>query len=266
MSRVLITGSSSYLARHLRPMLAGHEVREVDLLIGGDVTDPATWQQQRNFDPEVIFHLAGIRPMQALHEVDLALSVNVLSTALGLDFIASQRHPAVFVLASSYFASGSGVYGLTKRCAELLGSRQPSFRALRLGSVVSLDKPSGFSDFYRRLAADGGPVELPVPADMALPVIHPEDAASALLHLAVAPSEKLTRAVYGACGAMLSARQVMEAMYPPPEVVCRPEVGERALSGADPYLDATPLLQETNWRPSHDAGRLIAELLAAKSA
>jgi len=262
-ARILLTGSRSYLARHLEPLLEAHEVRGLDLIDGHDVTDPGLWRAQRDFEPEAIIHLAGIRPMQAPRDPELALRVNVLSTALGLDFAAAQHPSPTLVLASSYFATGPGVYGLSKRAAELIGSRYPRFRAARLGSVLSPDKPAGFSDFFRRLGGDADPVEVPIDPDLALPVIHPQDAASALLFLALAPAQRLTRQVYDAFGARLSPRQVISARTLPLQVVYRSEVGADALRGVRVDLSSAPLETDTGWRPIYDGPRLIAELVGA---
>lgn len=270
MARILVTGSDGYLARQLRPLLAGHEVEGLDVVRGDDVTDPASWQRFRDFRPVIIFHLAGVRPVQSEAEPLLAARVNVVGTTAALDFAASLARPPVLVFASSYVATGRGIYGITKRCGEMLGERyhalgKVDFRAVRLGSVISSDKPAGLSDFYRRIATEPSPVTVPVHAEFRLPVVYVSDAVAALAGLAFADAARLTRRTYDVFGPFVSAGEfarAVQALRPGLEVRYAPE--ERVVgtvSGVSMDLDTAPAERDFGWRPLCGQAELARNLV-----
>ncbi|MCC7106089.1 MAG: polysaccharide biosynthesis protein, partial [Chloroflexi bacterium] len=199
-----------------------------------------------------------------------AARVNVLGTATALEFAASLDNRPVFVFASSYVATGGGVYGVTKLCGELLGARfhqrgSVDFRAVRLGSVISSDKPAGLSDFYRRIAADTSPVTVPVGADLRLPVIFVDDAVAALAKLAFAGASRLTQRVYDVFGPFISARAFtdlvqqhrpgLEVRYEPDERV------EGTVGGVSLELDRGPASRDFGWQPECGPEELARKLV-----
>jgi nucleoside-diphosphate-sugar epimerase len=270
MTRILISGADGYLAKRLTALLADHELHGMDLARGDDVADAASWERFRDVQPEIVFHLAGVRPVQAEAQPALAARVNVLGTATAMEFAASFDHRPVFVFASSYVATGQGIYGITKLCGEQLGARfhqrgSVDFRAVRLGSVISSDKPAGLSDFYRRIATERSPVTVPVSAELSLPVIFADDAVAALAALAFADPDSLSQRVYDVFGPFISAGAFADLVSQHrPGLAVRYEPDERVegtVGGVSLALDRGAAARDFGWQPEYGPEELARKLV-----
>jgi GDP-4-dehydro-6-deoxy-D-mannose reductase len=130
MSRVLVTGSSGFIGRHLVPRLRaeGHEVIDV-CRTAGDVAEDATWKKFPRTD--VVVHLAAKSFVPDSWDAPgLFLRTNVLGTVAAMEYC--RAHGARFVFPSSYMYGASvqqpipegaalvanNPYSLSKKLAE----------------------------------------------------------------------------------------------------------------------------------------------------
>lgn len=149
MTRVLVTGASGFLGKHLVPRLRaeGHETTTLDHA-SGDVSDPATWNRLAPAD--VVVHLAAKSFVPDSWESPGAfLRTNLSGTVEALEYC--RRHRAHLVFLSSYIYGGvvqqpisessalvaSNPYALSKKLAE----EACQFYADRFGVSVTVLRP-----------------------------------------------------------------------------------------------------------------------------
>jgi GDP-4-dehydro-6-deoxy-D-mannose reductase len=120
--RILLTGASGFVGRHLVPALSAAFPEAVITADHVDVTDKeAVYDSVRDASPDACIHLAGITNVaSARDEPDLAWSINLLGTL--------NLARAVLMLAPScrfVFASSAEVYGASFRFGQRLDESAP---------------------------------------------------------------------------------------------------------------------------------------------
>ena len=176
------------------------------------------------------------------------------------------------------------MYGCNKIYCEMLGNyfsrhyRQLAvetpvsidFRGVRFPGLVSaFTVPSGgTSDFGPEMlhaAAKGEPYACFVREDARIPFMAMPDAVNALLQLAHAPRNGLSRLVYNVRSFSLSAGQFRErvmAAYPDARISFEPDPARQAIIDSWPAdLDDSAARMDWDWTPEYDAERAFADYL-----
>ncbi len=176
------------------------------------------------------------------------------------------------------------MYGCNKLYCELLGSylsqhyKQLSaekpvmidFRSLRFPGLISaFTLPSGGTSDYApemiHAAAQGEPYRCFVAPEVRIPFMAMPDAITALLRLAAAPKESLTRLVYNVTGFSLSAAEVRELVlqaFPDAHIEFQPDQKRQAIVDTWPAdLDDTAADRDWKWEPQYDVARAFQEYL-----
>lgn len=177
------------------------------------------------------------------------------------------------------------MYGCNKLYCEMLGAyfsrhyrqlaaEQPvmlDFRAVRFPGLISaFTVPSGGTSDYApemiHAAAQGQPYACFVSEDRRIPFMAMPDAVHALLQLAHAPREALTRTVYNVRAFSLSAVQISERVREafPEASITFDNIDEKRQAIIDSWpadLDDSMAKQDWGWQPRYDAGRTFSEYL-----
>ena len=176
------------------------------------------------------------------------------------------------------------MYGCNKRYCELLGvylsrhykqlsAEDPitlDFRAVRFPGLISaMTIPSGGTSDYApemlHSAAQGKPYHCFVEPHVRIPFMAMPDATHALLSLAEAPRESLTRLVYNITSFSLSAADVRDRVlkaFPGAEVDFSPDEKRQAIVETWPAdVDDTAARQDWKWQPEYDVERAFDEYL-----
>lgn len=214
------------------------------------------------------------RPVQFLYPSSIA--------AYGLpDLDTKAAHPRVREWEWNY---PSTMYGVNKLYGELLGTYfsrhykqladqvpvMPDFRCLRYPGLVSaFTLPSGGTSDYGpemlHAAAKGESYECFVRPDTTIPFMAMPDGVGALLKLAKAPREALTRTVYNVSSFSLSAedfRQKVLAAFPEAQITYQPLAKRQAIVDTWPMdTDDGAARQDWGWSPAYDVARCFEEYL-----
>ena len=176
------------------------------------------------------------------------------------------------------------MYGCNKLYGELLGAyysrhyRQLAadrpvmldFRCLRFPGLISaFTVPSGGTSDYGpemiHAAAQGEPYTCFVRPDTRIPFMAMPDAVTALLRLAHASPEELSRQVYNVTSFSLSAAEISELVYNAfPGAEISYEVDDKRQGIVDSWpadLNDEAARRDWGWRPSYDASRAFGEYL-----
>ena len=176
------------------------------------------------------------------------------------------------------------MYGCNKLYCELLGSylsqhyKQLSaekpvmidFRSLRFPGLISaFTLPSGGTSDYApemvHAAAKGEPYRCFVAPEVQIPFMAMPDAIHALLRLAAAPKESLTRLVYNVTSFSLTAAEVRDLVlsaFPDARIEFAPDKKRQAIVDTWPAdLDDTAARRDWKWEPEYDAERAFQEYL-----
>ncbi len=176
------------------------------------------------------------------------------------------------------------MYGCNKLYCEQLGiyyckyyqqlsANRPvmlDFRSLRFPGLISAyTVPSGGTTDYGpemlHAAAQGKPYACFVRPDSVLPFMAMPDAVTALLQLAAAPAEQLTRAVYNVTSFSLSAEDFHDhvlAAFPDAQITFEPDLRRQGIVDSWPAeLDDTAARRDWGWAPAYDLQRAFDEYL-----
>ncbi len=180
--------------------------------------------------------------------------------------------------------SPTTMYGCNKLYCELLGSYysrnykqlasgRPTmldFRSLRFPGLISaFTVPSGGTSDYGpemiHAAAQAEPYACFVRPDTRIPFMAMPDAVTALLKLADAPRESLSRQVYNVTGFSLSAaefRELVCAAFPGAVITFEPHLKRQAIVDSWPAdLNDQAARRDWGWQPAFDSGRAFEEYL-----
>lgn len=144
------------------------------------------------------------------------------------------------------------------------------FRGVRFPGLISATTmPSGgTSDFAPEMlhaAAKGEPYASFVRADTTMPFMVMPDAIKALLTLADAPRENLTRSMYNVTSFSLSAEQIaarVKSFFPDAEITYDPTSGRQKIVDSWPAaMDDSAARQDWGWQPEYDVDRAFADYL-----
>lgn len=176
------------------------------------------------------------------------------------------------------------MYGSNKLYCEMLGVyyskyyRQLAverpvmvdFRSVRFPGLISaFTLPSGGTSDYGpemlHAAAQGKPYACFVRADTRIPFMAMPDAINALLKLAAAPAEKLTRSVYNVSSFSLSAGEFREWVlqaFPKAEITFAPDLRRQAIVDSWPEdMNDNDARRDWGWQPEYNLERSFSDYL-----
>ena len=245
---------------------------------------------------------AEIQPEEA-HQVNVEATLQLLKIAA--EESQWRKRPVQFIFPSSIAAYGlpdretkthfqrvrefewnqpRTMYGCNKLYCEQLGSyfsrhyrqlaaEQPptiDFRSVRFPGLISAYTiPSGGTSDYApemlHAAAQGLPYACFVREEARIPFMVMPDAVRALLLLARAPRERLTRQVYNVTSFSLSAAQVRDRVltaFPDAQISFQPDLKREAIIDSWPAdIDDSAARLDWNWAPEYDAERAFSDYL-----
>jgi nucleoside-diphosphate-sugar epimerase len=181
------------------------------------------------------------------------------------------NNPTTMYGCNKLYCEQLGIY-YSKHYQQLSASRPVmlDFRSLRFPGLISaFTVPSGGTTDYGpemlHAAAQGLPYACFVREDSELPFMAMPDAVTALLRLAAAPVECLSRSVYNVTSFSLTAAdfrdQVMRA-FPNAQVTFEPDWQRQGIVDSWPAeLDDTAARQDWGWAPAYDLERAFNEYL-----
>ncbi|MBW3663476.1 MAG: NAD-dependent epimerase/dehydratase family protein [Actinobacteria bacterium] len=301
----LVTGAAGFLGRALvrrlreddRQVVAFdvatgvHELAEIgatteqgDLGRWNDLLDVVT-----AYGPEVVFHCGALLSAAAEADPTAAYEANATGThnlleiarTVGIDRI-------VFTSTMATFGRGAGdpvaddapqwpttIYGATKVFGERLVEYHhlrygTDVRALRFPSIVGTGRggsgASGYSSMVFDAAAHGAPYQLYVGPDTRCQLLHVDDAVAALLALAEAAPERLSRRIYNIGGIAPTAQELVEAIrrvLPEARLGYEPDPELEAIVGSWPLrLDDRNAHRDWGWKLGLDLDGIVARFVA----
>ena len=194
--------------------------------------------------------------------------------AYGIPDLETKRRAGV--VKEDQFLEPHTMYGVNKLAGEHLGRYYEShyrklakdrvaspidFRSIRFPGIISADTlPSGGTSDYGpemiHAAAQGDAYACFVRRDTRIPFMTMPDAVEALLKLAAAPKERLTRCVYNVAGFSPSAgdfeRLVMER-FPKARISFEPDAGRQSIVDSWPEdVNDSAARGDWGWSPRHD--------------
>ena len=254
-----------------------------------DVTDSAAVDRLvGDLRPDVIYHLAALLSARGEQRPQLAYAVNQGGTFNVLE--ACRAHGVRQLLFTSTIAVfGPGLpspvpddvplhpttmYGVTKVAGELLGDYYRArygldFRAVRFPGLLSAALPGGGSSDYAPLMfIEGlrvGRYRAFCRPDTAIPMMYMPDGIRALIELARAPRERLSRSVYNIAAFSPTAQEIAAAaaaVIPGAAFTFEPDPVRQAILDSWPRaLDDRLARRDWGWEPSYDLPRMAEALV-----
>ncbi len=200
----------------------------------------------------------------------------------GLPDLQTKAHAAR--VGESQFLDPITMYGCNKLYCEHLGryyarhyrqlaaqrSVGVDFRCVRFPGLISaVTMPTGGTSDYApemlHAAAQGQPYACFVREDTTIPFMAMPDAIKALLMLARAPRQKLTRLVYNIAAFSLSAAELAEMVrtaFPEAQITFKPADARQAIVDSWPMdVDDSAARRDWGWTPDYDAERAFHDYL-----
>ncbi|MEZ4380718.1 MAG: NAD-dependent epimerase/dehydratase family protein [Nannocystaceae bacterium] len=301
--KILVTGAGGQvgldLIRRLRER--GHEVHGSDLLERPkaapddlpwhalDVTDAAMIDAcLAAVRPQAIFHLAALLSARGETRPQLAYAVNQTGTFNVLE--ACRAHGVrqlVFTSTIAVFGPGlpspvadavpllpTTMYGITKVAGELLGDYYfrrygIDFRAVRFPGLISATLPGGgTSDYAPLMYIEGlrtGSYEAFCRPQTRIPMMYMPDGIRALVDLAAAPRERLSRSVYNIAAFSPTAAEIAASVtraLPDVSITFAPDPARQAILDSWPdALDDSLARRDWGWAPEYDLDQMTAALI-----
>jgi threonine 3-dehydrogenase len=254
-----------------------------------DVTDAAAFARLvADVRPERVFHLAAILSARGEADPLRTYAVNQTGTLNLLE--ACRQHDVRQVVFTSTIAAfgpplpepvGDDValrpttmYGVTKVAGELLGAYYHKrwgldFRAVRFPGLISAVLPGGGTSDYAPLmyyeSLRVGGYEAFCRPDAAIPLMYMPDGLRALVELADAPGERLTRRVYNIAAFSPTARQIADDVaraIPGADITFKPDPARQAILDSWPRtLDDRLAREDWGWRHHYDLARMTDDLV-----
>jgi len=268
---------------HPHPGLAGAEWRTLDVTDGGAVG--AALADHR---PDTVFHLAAI--LSATGERDPARAYRVNQTGTWNVLEACRQHgigQLIFTSSIAVFGPGlpdptpddvplhpTTMYGVTKASGELLCDYYRCHhgldcRGVRFPGLISAVLPGGgSSDYALFMYVDGvrhGHYQAFCRPDTRIPLMYMPDAVRALLELAAAPRERLSRCIYNISGfsprADAIAASVARAVAGVTITYQSDPVRQAILDSWPAALDDSAARADWGWRAAHDLDSMTDDLV-----
>jgi threonine 3-dehydrogenase len=181
------------------------------------------------------------------------------------------NYPTTMYGCNKLYCEMLGIY-FSRHYRQLAADRPTSldFRSVRFPGLVSaFTMPSGGTSDYGpemlHAAAQGKPYACFVREDVRIPFMAMPDAVKALVDLARAPKEALSRPVYNVTSFSLSAgefRHHVKRCFSNAEISFEPDAKRQQIVDTWPAdLDDSAARRDWNWQPSYDVARAFEEYL-----
>jgi len=302
--KILVTGAAGQVGTDLLPLLLerGHEVTVFDIArrpegcpeaviwVQGDITGrPEVFDVVKGSQPDLIYHLAAILSARGEGMPHVAYRVNLDGTMNILEAARLFEVGQVF-FASTIAAFGPGLpdlvpnevsmrpttmYGVTKVAGELLGEYYAQkfgmdFRGVRFPGLLNAGLPGGgTSDYALFMYVEGirkGSYAAFCEPDAKIPFMYMPDALRAIIELAEAPREQLTRHIYNIASISATAEEFADAVrarVPGVDITFEPVPELQAILDSWPRaLDDQAARQDWGWQPEYDLDAMSDDLIA----
>lgn len=181
------------------------------------------------------------------------------------------NYPTTMYGCNKLYCEMLGIY-FSRHYRQLAADRPTSldFRSVRFPGLVSAyTVPSGGTSDYGpemlHAAAKGVPYSCFVREDVRIPFMAMPDAVKALVELAHAPGECLTRPVYNVTSFSLSAEHFRDQVlyhFPDAQISFDPDLKRQKIVDTWPAdLDDSAAQRDWGWKPEYDVERAFAEYL-----
>lgn len=299
--KILMTGAGGQIGSDLITALVaqGHTIVATDLKPrpstatvtwrGLDVVDPVAVDRVIGEEaPEVVYHLAAILSATGEKNPALAYAVNQTGTWNVLEACRT-RGVRQLLFCSSIAVYGPGLpdptpddvglrpttmYGVTKAAGEMLceyyrTKRGLDCRGVRFPGLISASLPGGGStDYALFMYVDGvrvGSYQAFARADTRVPLMYMPDGVRALLELAEAPAERLTRAIYNIAGFSPRADEIAASVaraVPGVTITYQPDPLRQGILDSWPRaLDDTAARGDWGWAPRYTLDQMTDDLV-----
>jgi threonine 3-dehydrogenase len=258
-----------------------------------DVTDAAATRAMfEKIQPEMVFHLAAILSASGEKNPTLAYDVNQTGTWNVLE-AARQTGVKRLVFTSSIAVFGpppSGplpdptpddvalhpttMYGVTKVAGELLCAYYTKkhgvdCRGVRFPGLISAAMPGGGSSDYALFmyvdAVRKGGYDAFARADTRIPLMYMPDGVRALIEVAMADREKLSRSIYNIAAFSPRADEIgksVQRVIPDAKFTFSPDPRRQAILDSWPKsLDDSAARRDWGWKPVYDLDGMTDDLL-----
>ncbi|MBP8808443.1 MAG: NAD-dependent epimerase/dehydratase family protein [Kofleriaceae bacterium] len=299
--KILMTGAGGQIGSDLITALVaqGHTIVATDLKPrpstaavtwrGLDVVDPVAVDRVIGEEaPEVVYHLAAILSATGEKNPALAYAVNQTGTWNVLEACRT-RGVRQLLFCSSIAVYGPGLpdptpddvalrpttmYGVTKAAGEMLceyyrAKRGLDCRGVRFPGLISASLPGGGStDYALFMYVDGvrvGSYQAFARADTRVPLMYMPDGVRALLELAAAPADRLTRAIYNIAGFSPRADEIAASVgraVPGVAITYQPDPLRQGILDSWPRaLDDTCARRDWGWAPRYTLDQMTEDLV-----